>query len=165
MASLYGVEVKALKTFQGLEGDCLTGTVYYKGRKLGYWSQDSRGGPDIFEFSIKFIQEAIEKYKNSNMVKPMDILYVNEEVFMSALVQLTLDEKEYKKFVKKGYNSVVMVTDGYHNWYISTPSKATSKIAVMQSCQDFINNCKAQCFKNVEPEVKVFLSFNDFVIE
>ena len=64
MASLNGVSLKNLKTYAGHEGEpCMQGSVYYNGKKLGFWSQDGHGGPDRFDFNeneLKYINEFLD---------------------------------------------------------------------------------------------------------
>ena len=52
MASIKGIELKNIKTFRGVEYPVnYQGNIYYNGKKLGFWSQDSWGGPDSYDFN------------------------------------------------------------------------------------------------------------------
>ena len=62
VASINGVSLKKLSYFVGHEGGCFQGDVYLDGKKLGFWSQDSWGGPDNFEFEQSPIIERAKEY-------------------------------------------------------------------------------------------------------
>lgn len=102
MASLNGVEIKNLKKFSGHEGEPLNqGTVYYNGRKLGYWSEDGHGGPNHYDFDTKQLDRAFFSYKSMfRGTKSYD--YTEIDSFMADVVGIMLLEKEYKKNLKKG---------------------------------------------------------------
>ena len=156
MAKLYGVEIKSLKKFFGHEGEpCYQGTVYYNGKKLGAWSNDSWGGPDMFDFNEYIFNDAVETYKQSlpdNEYKK----FTNADIFMGALTELALMEKEFKKYAKKGYKVLVKIGD---DW-------SYMLVALTQDDQPLIDNeVKKYRMRFTKPRVTVYRSLNDFVIQ
>ncbi len=115
MASINGVTVKSYKTFKGHEGEHLgQGNVYYKGEKLGFWSQDAHGAVcDSFSFDEKLLASEVEKYRDlSGRVEERFKPLFDATMFMWELANLIETEKEYKKFAKKGYPSMIRVMQG-----------------------------------------------------
>lgn len=119
MATINGVEVKALKSFVGREGECLQGTVYLNGKKLGFWSQDSWGGPDQFDFDVKLLDEACQKYEAGfpDTYQLKDIIG-DPECFINEVAILKDIETSCSKMFKKGAKVIVYMTDGYNcSWF------------------------------------------------
>ena len=69
MASINEIEIKSLKEFKGHEGEPLfQGNIYYKGKKLGFWSQDAHGGIcDNFGFDERILNEEVKRFFNSKI--------------------------------------------------------------------------------------------------
>lgn len=115
MARINGVEIKSLKGFRGHEGYCYQGNVYLNGKKLGFWSQDSWGGPDEFDFDDSVLDEACKRYKEGF---PDEYEYKDfcdsKEIFLHAVLNLKLHEQDCKPEYKKGAKSVYLMTDGFH---------------------------------------------------
>ena len=99
MASINGVEIKNIKTFKGHEGEPLTqGTVYKDGKKLGFWSEDSWGGPDNFDFNPGELLEPMLRMKSS-LSEDIKRLY-DVSFFIQDCVTLKETEKTFKKIKK-----------------------------------------------------------------
>ena len=142
MASIAGIKLTAIKSWLGEEGYTYQGNLYMDGTKIGFWSQDSHGGPDDFQFSQKqyekmFFDRVKEYYTKNPPIDEFKIfgltdeeldmdnlpritvnnnddnIGINEDSFMYELVKLSNDEKEWKKQVKKGYSALCIV-DYYH---------------------------------------------------
>ena len=156
MASINGVEVKNLKKFVGHEGECEQGNVYLNGKKLGFWSQDSWGGPDMFEFDESALNKACSDFKDGfpDSYKYKDICD-SKEVFMGYVTELKDIEGYLKKDYKKGCKTTVLVTDGYHMSWTSFVQDLSEE-EVLRQYSAGIEKLKAKMFKNVEPRVKVF---------
>lgn len=131
MASINGITVKSYKTFRGHEGEPLgQGNVYYKGKKLGFWSQDAYGAVcDNFDFDEKILTPEVEKYRDlSGMVREEFKDLFDTTTFMWELSNLLEAEKEYKKFAKKGYPTMIRVTNGsYATFTVFKISAITAK--------------------------------------
>lgn len=113
MAKINEIQIKNLKSFVGHECDYYQGNVYYKNKKLGFWSQDSMGGADNFYFNTKILEEEIDKFKNSSYI---DRIFKNNSlntdentaILLDKLVFLSQCEKEYKKQTKKGHKTMIL---------------------------------------------------------
>lgn len=163
MASINGIQIKSLKSFRGHEGEPLyQGNVYYKGKKLGFWSQDSWGGCDNFDFSESLLKDEVEKYRNSNMVGDKYRSFTNLDILLGDLVNIMETEKTFKKLVKKGCATVVEVTDGYHGFFVG--NGISDKEKAMKALKSSIEEYKAKCFKNEEIKVNVYQNLSDFDI-
>ena len=114
MASINGISIKSLKSFLDHEGmEIYQGNVYYKGKKLGFWSQDSWGGPDQFGFDEGILDAEVEKFRNSELVEERYRQIVNVEIVLNELVEICQFEKKYKKNAKSGFKTLVWAHDGY----------------------------------------------------
>ena len=124
VASINGVSLKNLKYYVGHEGGCLQGDVYLDGKKLGFWSQDSWGGPDMFEFDETPIVERAKEYYaahpevdelklydtelkdvdfNNLPRRSVDKMIEIASCLVNEVAKLTELLKYYKKGVKQGY--------------------------------------------------------------
>lgn len=122
MAKIHGIELKGVKTFRDHEGASIAqGNIYVEGKKVGEWSQDSWGGPDIISmdkgYSEKAFNDAIKKVhpdakKCKSRTHEFELEY-DAEILMSDLLKLNDEEKTYKKFVKSGYTTICIVSDNY----------------------------------------------------
>lgn len=132
MASIKGIELKNVKEFRGHEGeDLIQGDVYYKGKKVGYYSQDAWGGMDIFDLDwqnlskdlMKEIKDVTDNYVGGKLFKKIDDLY-NEtykinfvmrehkgyEYLFEDLLELIDHENLYKKYSKNwGIKTIYIV--------------------------------------------------------
>ena len=53
MASIFGFEIKGLKTFRGRDGEGSQGSIYYNGKKVGWYNNSADGGASDIDFAIK----------------------------------------------------------------------------------------------------------------
>lgn len=165
MASINGVEIKNLKFFQGHEYESVAqGTVYYKGRKLGFWSQDAHGGCDNFEFDCKIFENAFYQWKsvlrNTDSYKYLDV-----DSFMCDIVYLADMEKKYKMGLKKGWpyiwpymQIIYPLATGYGDAYNSKNTNMPpelvqeSKKNISKSLGTIESNLKFICLTISSPE-------------
>ena len=113
MASIFGFEIKNLKTFVGRDGVGAQGNVYYNGKKVGWYNDSADGGMADINFDgdkeqyskmMKLLTEATRKYyERYPLTGQYTNLEPNEDFFMEDLVNFTLDEKEFRKYQKDGY--------------------------------------------------------------
>ena len=163
MASLNGVEVKSLKEYAGHEGEpLLQGTVYYKGNKLGFWSQDARGGSDNFDFREDVLEESVLKVKAVQEGKYAS--YYSTDSFMADLVTLALLEKEYKKMVKKGYPILLAGFTWGTGTYSAIGFKSEKAITNEHKSKVVSEVLKYAYDKTEKVEVAIFKSLLDFEI-
>lgn len=164
MAKINNIQIKNLKTFKGHEGEPLfQGNIYYKGKLLGFWSQDAHGGIyDNFNFNESVLDEEAKKYATSDRVEDEYRKYADICSLLNDLVVLMDEEKMYKSYVKNGYPATVVVTEGYNYFYCAL--KTTDKDIALKAAAKHIEECKAKCFKDREVKVYVYTSLDDFNI-
>ena len=122
MATINGVTIKNVKTFRGHEGEALAqGSVQLNGKRLGFWSQDSWGGFDQFDFDESILKDACKNFKDGF---PKDYKYLavcdEADVFLGDLLKLTDLEKQLKKYFKRGYKNAIVVSDGIRMSFMVT---------------------------------------------
>lgn len=164
MAKINGVEMKAIKSYPGHECECAYASIYIDGKRVGRWSQDSWGGPDNYD---GFEDAIISKAKMFKEGCPKNAKYYNfldePDIFMGCLLELFEDEKNYKKYLKDGYVTVFMVSDGYHCSMIAFKKEITLS-EIESEFPDTVKKMRGKMFKNVKPKEKVYTSINDFSI-
>ena len=181
MASMNGVTVKAMKEFVGHEGRCKQGNIYIDNKKQGFWSQDSWGGPDNFDFDTTLLLERIKEYYEKNppidtlKLYDMDIKEIDfnnlpihtyedflepESVFLYELTDLLEMEKHFKKAVKNDYSMV-----GDLRFY-------NVKAPIPANISDLVYACNekqiTECFKKFTDKypyayVTIYKSLDDFI--
>lgn len=165
MAKINGVEIKAIKTFIDHEGaEVAQANVYINGKKVGFWSQDSWGGPDNYYGIEDVITQKAKLFKDGC---PSDARYYDfqddPDIFMDHLLRLAEDEKLFKKYTKDGFSTLLIVTDGYHCSMVRFKDKLT-KSEIEKRSPKTIESMKEKMYKNVVPKVKVFNSIKDFTV-
>lgn len=162
MASINGISLKAIKSFEGMEGTAWQGNVYVGTKKVAFWSQDGNGGTDWFDmmndFSKKKLVESMKPYVDQKSIK----LKIIDESFMYNLLWLNQTEKEFKKALKKGYKAMLEVTDGFHvtNYYYPDVPNCTAEALFMRIKDDI----KDKFFKNEEIRYHLYKGLEDFCI-
>lgn len=157
MAKINNVEIKNLKSYIGREGVAYQGDVWYNGKKLGFWSQDGNGAIcDTFYFDESLLdkpcQDFYEGFPDSYKYKKF---CKNKEVFLNQLVLLKQDEKGIKKMFKKGFPSVIFVTDGFHSAWMGCKDSSDDAF-LLKDKSSAIEKMKEGMFKNVAPAVHIF---------
>ena len=161
MARINGVELKAVKKYTGHEGVCAQGNVYYKGKKLGFWSQDSWGGPDEFDFDKSVLDKAAQDYQAGfpDTYKYKDYCSC-KDVFLYDILKLRDIECDLNKGFRKGYKTAIYVTDGYHiSWIFCLKDDKDEEL--IRSHKEVIDNLEKTMFKDEKKNVFVFRQ-NDF---
>lgn len=181
MASLNGISVKALKTFRGHEGEPLyQGNLYLNNKKIGFWSQDGWGGPDhvvldqgYSEILLNEAVHALNADKDYRRKAECDgrefVLEYNVERLMGDLMVLCEDEKIFKGALKKGYEGIVVASDGYTQvaWSLGRSYMVKDDDAILKALSDDIDNAKKSFMKEnkyVKHTLKIYRSLDDFVV-
>lgn len=157
MSKLNGVELKAIKTFKGHEGEtCYQGNLYLNGKRLGFWSQDSWSGMDIFDFDESTLNKVCEDYQAGfDDDYRYKAVCAEKEVFISAVLRLRLIEKDLTPGFKKGYKAAIYVTDGFHCNWTWLPDNGTDE-ALLKKYSANVEIMKEGMFKNEIPRIAVF---------
>ncbi|MBP3708293.1 MAG: hypothetical protein J6J36_06775 [Clostridia bacterium] len=134
MASIKGITIKNIVDFKGHEGESLTQCdVYYKGKKVAFFSQDSWGGEDRLDFDYKLsfekrqelerlFKEKAQEFLNDRLTKGERVEFYQDHKEMYDVGTMILDlaelkdiEKMYKKILKQGKNCLLAYTkaDGW----------------------------------------------------
>jgi len=162
MASINGIQIKSLKSFKDHDGYTVyQGNIYYKGKKLGFWSEDSWGGCDTFHFDESILDAEVERYRKSHMVEDRFRSLVSIESMLIDIVHLMDDEKMYKKALKNGHTTLMIATDGYHVFATSCVSTDDRPLK-MRWRREFVDDCKKQFFDTWDGKVTFYESLDDF---
>jgi len=162
MASINGISLKAMKSFEGMEGTAWQGNVYVGTKKVAFWSQDGNGGPDWFDMMNGFSKKKLVEVMRPYVTQEDAELGIIDESFMYKLVWLVQTEKEFKKALKKGYKAMMEVTDGFHvtNYYYPDVPNCTAEALFMK----IENNIKGKFFKNAKITYHLYKGLEDFCI-
>ena len=166
MASIYGVSIKNLKHFKDHEGCSICqGDIWLNGKKLGFWSQDSWGGCDHFDFDKKLLHDAVEKYKKSGLCQIEMNGFMDEEILIGDLTNIMLLEKDFKSHAKKGFNSLVSAeflsgVDGYFS-----KEKTKEEIEVSKYYREFVEKCNKKSLPEYPVRFHIYTCLEDFNIQ
>jgi len=179
MASINGLSLKAVKEFKGHEGEpVFQGNLYLNGKKLGFWSQDSWGGPDRFQLDAPYSQRQLnqsvialnpEKSRHIDTRGESFSLDYDLEYLLFDLLELTQDEKDFKKAIKAGQAGILIATDGYHQttWQLPESYTKMSDQELLTSMAERIAVAKRSFWPENERqkhEIKIYRSPDDFVV-
>lgn len=156
MASIKGIQIKNVKSFRGNEWpENFQGNVYFNGKKMGFWSQDSWGGPDYFEFDTTELDKKAKEFYGEDSIYGLDCL-------MGEILALIDYEKTFKKIVKNGYTALVVITDGNLETSVYVP-RLKDKDAILKECKPFVEKFKAKAINKDEIKTLVFTDLTDFI--
>ena len=162
MASINGISLKAMKSFEGLEGTTWQGNVYVGTKKIAFWSQDGNGGPDWFNMENGYSKEKLVEAMKPYVDQKADELGIIDELFMCRIVWLNQTEKEFKKALKKGYKAMLEVTNGFHIVYYYYPDTPASNAETLYL--SIKNDVEGKFFKNKKIKYQLFKGLEDFCI-
>jgi hypothetical protein len=157
MASIKGISIKNIKTFRGREYPTnYQGNIYYNGKKMGFWSQDDWGGPDRYDFDTTELNKVAKEYYGEDSIYDLDCLIFE-------ILRLVDYEKIYKKAVKAGYDSVVILSDGYAESYIKVP-REKNKDKIVKDCEFYIKDFETKSRYKDKIKKFIFTDLEDFNI-
>ena len=152
-----GVEIKALKRFEGMEGWTYQGNLYVENKKVAAWSQDSHGGivdwltmePGFSEDKLRSIFADVD----SNL---------GLELAMNELVVLKDRLKVYKKAKKDGYRGIFVLCGEFWEkiWLIPAGNTQTPE----QLKEELLPQCKENFKRNSDPTPYLYTKDEDFCI-
>ena len=159
MAKINGVQIKNLKSYLGHEGYCHQGNVYLNGKKLGFWSQDSWGGCDNYDFDESVLKKAVNDYKDGFPDDYELKSVMDADSLMGDIVFLMEIEKDFKKETKKGgYNTIIYFYKYFQKLCIDVPTKeghdATEQVMNNEQLKGLVEKLK----KKFDTEPKVWIA-------
>ena len=116
MASIYGVELKSVKTWEGTEGMGLQANVYIDKKLAGQVTDDAWGGDLRYDFDTTEFDKRADKYrKNVWAKKPENAKYTYlyksgtefKDQFIDEIFNLREAEKAFKKAQKTQWPQLV----------------------------------------------------------
>ena len=186
MASINGITLKNLKTFDGKEGEGFSASIYLDNKKIGTVVDSAYGGCYDYDFEVGkynvFLDKVKEHYRKHPCVdnfkifncsveefleikdnlpfhKVDDMLEI-EDTFIYDLKVLTDFEKIYKKNLKKN-RSVMIVLDAYSLIGRPTP---LCKILSCNETYDYSKDIKEHTDKYPTGYATIYKRIEDFVI-
>lgn len=161
MASINGISLKAAKCYESMEGPIWQGNIYVGTKKVAFWSQEISVSDRIDMvngYSREKLIEAMKPYVDKRAIE-LDIVL---ESFMDKLLCLKDDEAEFKKMMKKEYEAMLVLSDGYHVKYYcypEVPKESAEELYVQASYES-----KRLFFKNKKITYRFYKGLEDFVI-
>jgi len=178
MLSINGLHLENMVQFRGHEGEPLyQGDLYLETHKLGFWSQDSWGGPDTVilepEYQLDRLNQKIsalnpdKTLRSENPSHPFEIEY-DLELLMGDYITLHYEYEEYLKALGNAYSGVLIASDGYHMtaWQLPKSYVKQSDEAIIKELESEINQVKASSFfpenAYTKHTVKIYRSDKEF---
>ncbi len=159
MASINNIKIKGLKTFADHEGCTIAqGNVYLNGRKLGFWTQDSWGGPDRYDFDKSILDDAVRNYRDSDRVEDIYKKIFDTDCLMDAIVRLTFDEKSYKKGLPDFNILVIHMIGGHQDGYYTGGYPTKEDVLNSDEYKKFIKSCDPK----ESGHTTVYMNLDDF---
>ena len=155
MASIYGLTLKALKKFTGHDGEpCYQGNLYLGTKKIGFWTEDGRGGSGIYRMDPPYREGKLNvRVKELHAIyHPEDTEYYDLDCLMQEIISLLDDEKFFKKAAKEGYAGTLTVSDGWHVITWKMPKKD-------------LEGTDAEVLARMEPEIETLKKREKFFPE
>lgn len=174
MAKIKGIQLKAVKSFETMDGFAISANVYLNNKKVGEIIDEGNGGGMYGHFNGPKIEEElatiVKKFYEENpryfIIKPKNNLGWIIEFIESELLELHDIEKEFKKNSKKGFGIMLFLSthsrmeDPFNN---GIPYEGEQMVSVRvwdKKMEEMIKKDYPN-FKNI----RIFKSLEDFIIE
>jgi hypothetical protein len=166
MAQIRGIAIKGLKEFKGHEGETLLqGDIYFKGKKVGYYSDDFRGGTTVVDIDVKVQHEMYQ------LSEGYETDYVNRlDNLIYEIVMLADLERTFTKAVKKGYVGIADVRGGFSEdkmtmypdriLYIPRSFEFLSRHTVITRLEEYLEK---ENIKYAPNRIKIYRCKEDFI--
>jgi hypothetical protein len=159
MASINGIALKAVKTFQTMDGVGFQSNVYIGNKKIGVAGDGGFGGsvdihilPEYRKEFSKRIQDYFEKHPA--------YLHTDED-FINELYELLETENQFKKNTKKGFPILISLScyNRLKGFDFEQPYQSSKMIGVIKESQ-----IEEQVKKHKPIEYTVYRTLNDFIL-
>lgn len=162
MASINGVQLKAIKHFETTRGVGFTANVYIDNKKAGIASDEGHGGMVDTRFESRELQETFLK-RSKDYFEANPSVMDSPEDFIEELLQFAEAEQMFKKNTKKGFPILLVM-----NFYKRTDSLESVfangfKEPQLVSVKDD-STLRVQLMEKNPVEHKVYRSVEDFKI-
>ena len=149
-----GVEIKALKGFEGMEGWTYQGNLYVENKKIAAWSQDSHGG--IVDWLT--MEPVFSEDKLGSIFADVDS-NLGLELAMNELVVL---KEAYKKANKDGDGGIFVLCGGFWEKIRLIPAGNTQTPEQLK--EELLPQCKENFKRNSDPTPYLYTKDEDFCI-
>lgn len=179
MASIHGLQLKAVNLFEDHEGcPAYQGNIYLSNRKIGTYSNDYMCGPDHidldFPYSLKLLEEELKRLHEDIVVLPIGTgmpyarAYTAEDLFLDIL-SLNGKERLFKKVTKDaGYCGILTIDCGMESSsyklpkYLSTATEESIVNMFDGEIKKFETGYQYKYLETGECKVEVYRSLDDF---
>jgi hypothetical protein len=167
MAEIKGVTLKGLTRFVGMEGEAYQGNIYLNGKKVGWYSQDGNGGCSDIRYDSQDIRDKINAIVKEYFEEhPPEIDWANtNEFFFEELVNLILDEKDFKKAVKKGYAWYMVAKKVFDPNAVSCPVPIAYSIPQKLTTEEAMNELISELKLKGYNKFTIYKTSDDFIIK
>jgi len=155
MAQIKGFTIKNITNFRGHEQELLVqGSIYYKGKKVGFYSDDSWGGEPQIDFDNKEIKAIAKRVCAEYFAEhPDEKLFPHNEPdleeFFNKVFLLMETERSFKKNLKKGFLILATYTQDYNTIMVHGKT--------LEGIEDWL--------KDKTGKAKIYTSLSDFIIK
>lgn len=142
MVKVYDVTIKNLKSFKDHEGCEIAQGEIWKGKEhLGFWSQDSWGGEDIFEFPEEKLADEVAEFKSSN--------HFNNLLDREA----SADDQKTRKDIEKYFDTEMFIYEILHRMRVAKLYKKVCKKCNVTTCVAVLHNTEIVMIPIYEDEL------------
>lgn len=142
MVKVYNVTIKNLKSFKDHEGCEIAQGEIWKGKEhLGFWSQDSWGGEDIFEFPEEKLADEVAEFKASN--------HFNNLLDREA----SADDQKTRKDIEKYFDTEMFIYEILHRMRVAKLYKKVCKKCNVTTCVAVLHNTEIVMIPIYEDEL------------
>lgn len=142
MVKVYDVTIKNLKSFKDHEGCEIAQGEIWKGKEhLGFWSQDSWGGEDIFEFPEEKLADEVTEFKASN--------HFNNLLDREA----SADDQKTRKDIEKYFDTEMFIYEILHRMRVAKLYKKVCKKCNVTTCVAVLHNTEIVMIPIYEDEL------------
>ena len=179
VVSINGISLKNMVKFRGHEEETLyQGDLCLGEQKIGFWSEDSWGGPDniILDpgYDLKQLNYLIaalnpdKKISSISSKHSFEIAY-NLELLMADYLRLYHEHEEYLAAVNAEYSGIMIASDGFHftSWYLPETYVKQSDEYLLEEMAEALGKAKESFFAEnnyTKHTVKIYRSEEDFAI-
>jgi hypothetical protein len=106
------ITLKGLKSFNGMDGECMTAKICFDGKVVGEVSNSGCGGPNDYTLSGKDMKPLVKAANDAGHTGSEC-----EDLFIEDIMNDMDAEKAHKRFVKKGfkYTAYFVAADLWHD--------------------------------------------------